>query len=100
MLRKIEKTEIKMHCLKVKNVRRYKNSRYDPRGPWISTDLLRMEHRDNSVYEVPTPQGKLYKPQPGTSWRHPKEEMMALIKNNEVWFGANGNSKPRRKKIF
>ena len=43
---------------------------------------------------------KLYKPQPGTSWRHPKEEMMALIKNNEVWFGANGNSKPRRKKIF
>lgn len=56
-----------------------------------------MEHRDNSVYEVPTPQGKLYKPQPGTSWRHPKEEMMALIKNNEVWFGANGNSKPRRK---
>ena len=83
-----------------KQLERYKNPDNDPRGPWISTDLLRMEHRDNSVYEVPTPQGKLYKPQPGTSWRHPKEEMMALIKNNEVWFGANGNSKPRRKKFL
>ena len=40
-----------------------------------------MEHRDNSVYEVPTPQGKFVQShKPGTSWRHPKEEMMALIK--------------------
>ena len=39
---------------------RYKNPDNDPRGPWISTDLLRMEHRDNSVYSVPTPSGKKY----------------------------------------
>lgn len=96
----IEKLKIKALPKSDKQLERYKNPDNDPRGPWISTDLLRMEHRDNSVYEVPTPQGKLYKPQPGTSWRHPKEEMMALIKNNEVWFGANGNSKPRRKKFL
>ena len=96
----IEKLKIKALPKSEKQLERYKNPDNDPRGPWISTDLLRMEHRDNSVYEVPTPQGKLYKPQPGTSWRHPKEEMMALIKNNEVWFGANGNSKPRRKKFL
>lgn len=79
---------------------RYKNPDNDPRGPWISTDLLRMEHRDNSVYGVPTPSGKIYVPEPGTSWRHPQHEMMALIENNEVWFGKDGNSKPRRKRFL
>lgn len=79
---------------------RYKNPDNDPRGPWISTDLLRMEHRDNSVYGVPTPSGKIYTPAPGTSWRHPEKEMLAMIANNEVWFGANGDSKPRRKRFM
>lgn len=79
---------------------RYKNPDNDPRGPWISTDLLRMEHRDNSVYSVPTPSGKKYTPAPGTSWRHPENEMLALIANNEVWFGSNGDSKPRRKRFL
>lgn len=79
---------------------RYKNPDNDPRGPWISTDLLRMEHRDNSVYGVPTPSGKIYIPEPGTSWRHPEKEMLALIENNEIWFGKDGNSKPRRKRFM
>jgi len=79
---------------------RYKNPDNDPRGPWISTDLLRMEHRDNSVYSIPTPSGKSYTPEPGTSWRHPEAEMKALIANNEVWFGKNGDSKPRRKRFY
>ncbi len=96
----IGKLKIKTLPKNAKQLERYKNPDNDPRGPWISTDLLRMEHRDNSVYEVPTPTGKLYKPAPGTSWRPPKEEMMELINNNEVWFGNNGNSKPRRKKFL
>lgn len=83
----IEKLKIKALPKSDKQLERYKNPDNDPRGPWISTDLLRMEHRDNSVYEVPTPQGKLYKPQPGTSWRHPKEEMMALIKTMKCGLG-------------
>jgi adenine-specific DNA-methyltransferase len=79
---------------------RYKNPDNDPRGPWISTDLLRMEHRDNSVYSITTPSGKSYTPLPGTSWRHPEIEMKILIENNEVWFGKKGDSKPRRKRFY
>ena len=79
---------------------RYKNPDNDPRGPWISTDLLRMEHRANSVYGVTTPSGKVYIPEPGTSWRHPEKEMLALIENNEIWFGKDGSSKPRRKRFM
>ncbi|MBS3986919.1 MAG: site-specific DNA-methyltransferase [Erysipelothrix sp.] len=79
---------------------RYKNPDNDPRGPWISTDLLRMEHRDNSVYTITTPSGKSHTPLPGTSWRHPETEMKILIENNEIWFGKNGDSKPRRKRFY
>lgn len=79
---------------------RYANPDNDPRGEWISTDLLRMEHRDNSVYEIVSPTGKVWKPLPGTSWRHPEKEMLELIANGEVMFGADGNSKPRRKRFL
>ncbi len=79
---------------------RYTNSDNDKRGPWTSTDLLRMEHRDNSVYTITSPSGKKWTPQAGTSWRHPETEMLGLIKSNEVTFGVDGNSKPRRKRFL
>jgi adenine-specific DNA-methyltransferase len=83
-----------------KQNQRYSNIDNDPRGLWISTDLLRMEHRDNSVYKITSPTGKVWKPQPGTSWRHPENEMLELISNNEITFGSDGNAKPRRKRFL
>lgn len=83
-----------------KHDERYKNPDNDPKGPWASSDLLRMEHRDNSVYTITSPTGKEWTPKPGTSWRHPPEEMQALIKDNQIWFGEDGNSKPRRKRFL
>jgi len=80
---------------------RYANPDNDDRGPWTSTDLLRMEHRENSVYKITSPvTGKDWAPHPGTSWRHPEKEMLQLIANNEVTFGSDGNAKPRRKRFL
>ncbi len=79
---------------------RYENIDNDPRGPWASDNLLRNEHRDNSVYEITAPSGRVWKPKPGTSWRHPKDEMNRLISENEIWFGNDGNGMPRRKKFL
>lgn len=80
---------------------RYANPDNDARGPWTSTDLLRMEHRENSVYEIKSPiTGKGWFPEPGSSWRHPENEMLELIKNNEITFGKDGNAKPRRKRFL
>jgi adenine-specific DNA-methyltransferase len=79
---------------------RYNNPDNDMRGPWTSTDLLRMEHRDNSVYTIISPSGKVWTPLAGTSWRHPENEMLELIKNGDVTFGNDGNSKPRRKRFL
>ncbi len=79
---------------------RYKNPDKDDRGDWTSTDLLRMEHRENSVYTIESPSGVKWTPQPGTSWRHPEKEMKELIANNEVYFGKDGTAKPRRKRFL
>lgn len=79
---------------------RYKNPDNDPRGAWASDNLLRNEHRDNSVYTIVSPTGKEWTPRKGTSWRHPKDEMQRLIENDEIWFGADGNGMPRRKKFL
>jgi adenine-specific DNA-methyltransferase len=79
---------------------RYTNPDNDFRGPWASDNLLRNEHRDNSVYTIVSPTGKEWTPRKGTSWRHPEEEMLRLIENNEIWFGVDGNGMPRRKKFL
>jgi adenine-specific DNA-methyltransferase len=83
-----------------KGLQRYKNSDNDPRGAWLSDNLLRMEHRDNGIYTITSPAGKTWTPEPGTSWRHPKEEMLALIASNEIYFGLSGDGKPRRKRFL
>jgi adenine-specific DNA-methyltransferase len=79
---------------------RYTNPDKDPRGVWASDNLLRNEHRDNSVYTIISPIGKKWTPQPGTSWRHPEVEMLEMIENKEIWFGEDGNNMPRRKKFL
>lgn len=80
---------------------RYKNPDNDPRGPWASSDFLRIEHRDNCVYTIISPVGGVaWTPEPGTSWRHPEEEMLELIRTGQVWFGVDGTSKPRRKRYL
>lgn len=79
---------------------RYLNPDNDPRGVWTSTDLLRMEHRENSVYEITGPTGKVWKPEPGTSWRHPEDEILQMIEKNEIYWGVDGTAKPRRKRFL
>lgn len=83
-----------------KNLQNYKNPDGDARGLWASSDLLRMEHRDNSVYTITSPSGKKWTPEPGTSWRHPEPELLDLIQKNRIWFGLDGNTKPRRKRFL
>ena len=79
---------------------RYKNPDKDLRGPWASSDLLRMEHRDNCVYSITSPTGAVWTPDAGTSWRHPEVEISELIRTGQVWFGNDGSAKPRRKRYL
>ncbi|WNC72718.1 site-specific DNA-methyltransferase [Thalassotalea psychrophila] len=78
----------------------YKNQDNDPRGDWTSGDLLRMESRDYAIYEIVAPNGKKHLPQKGSSWRFNKDKLEQLIADNRIWFGDDGNSKPRLKRFL
>ncbi len=79
---------------------RYKNPDNDPRGPWISTDLTRAEHRDRDYWPFQTPSGRNVYPAKGRSWSRPKENIDKLKIENRLWFGPNGDRMPRLKKFL
>ncbi len=80
--------------------KRYKNPDNDSRGPWISTDLTRAEHRDRDYWPIETPSGRLVFPAKGRSWSRPPENIQKLKKSNRLWFGPKNDRMPRLKKFL
>lgn len=77
----------------------YKNLDNDPRGDWASDNLLRTEERDYAIYAIKAPNGSEHYPPKGSSWRYNSSKMAELLKENRIWFGENGTSKPRLKRF-
>ena len=80
-----------------KQRREYRNWDNDPRGPWASTDLTRTGDTDpGRTYEVVSPTGK--------KWTHcytyTRENFQKLIAENLIWWGKDGNAKPKRKRFL
>lgn len=81
--------------------KRYKNPDKDHRGPWQSGDLVASEERKNGYYDVISPKtGKVFNVEKGKHWVYAKEKMMELINDNQIWFGSDGNSFPRKKRFL
>lgn len=78
---------------------RYSNIDNDPRGPWKSDPAhAQAGHGTKSqFYELIAPNGKVHQLPSGRCWVYTKEVMNEKIKNNEIWFGADGNNVPRIK---
>ena len=75
----------------------YKNPDNDPRGPWASTDLTRSDDNDPArIYEVISPTGKKFT----ACWSYTKSNFHTLINENRIWWGKQGNSKPKRKRFL
>jgi adenine-specific DNA-methyltransferase len=79
---------------------RYKNPDNDPRGVWTSGDLLRKDVQKTGLYTITTPSGKKYDPPTGRSWRMPEYRFLEAVKENRIWFGANGGNVPRIKRFL
>ncbi|MCK6983044.1 MULTISPECIES: site-specific DNA-methyltransferase [Enterobacter cloacae complex] len=77
----------------------YKNLDNDPRGVWASDNLLRTEVRDYAVFGITSPSGMEHYPPAGSSWRFNKDKIEELISDNRIWFGEDGNNKPRLKRF-
>lgn len=80
---------------------RYKNPDNDPRGPWQSGDLVASGERSNGHYVVTSPKtGKQFDVPKGKHWVYSKENLYALVNDNQIWFGEDGNSFPRKKRFL
>lgn len=69
----------------------YKNLDNDPKGAWITSGLIRDDGRKK--YKIITPSGKEYY----EAWLYTEENMNKFRENGELWFGINGDAKPRKK---
>lgn len=80
---------------------RYKNPDNDKRGPWQSGDLVASGERRTGHFIVTSPKtGKQFDVPEGKHWVYSEENMKELIKDNQIWFGIDGNSFPRKKRFL
>ena len=80
----------------------YKNPDNDPRGPWASVDLTgQVGHATpDQFYEITLPDGTVISPPKNRCWALAKSTFESLRKDNRIWFGTKGNSRPRQKKFL
>jgi adenine-specific DNA-methyltransferase len=79
---------------------RYSNPDNDPRGPWKAIPLYADGERRNGRYVVRGKTGVEFSPPPNSHWRYSQEDLEALIGDNRVWFGRNGDSQPNLKRFL
>lgn len=81
---------------------RYKNPDNDPRGTWqsISVNVQDGHAVKSQFYTVVAPNGKKHLPPNGRCWIYNEQRMKEEIKNNNIWFGVDGNGVPRVKKFL
>lgn len=80
---------------------RYMNPDNDARGPWQSGDLVASGERKNGHFIIKSPiTGKEFDVPQGKHWVYSEENMKELAESNRLWFGANGNAFPRKKRFL
>ena len=80
---------------------RYKNPDNDPRGPWQSGDLVASGERSNGHFIIRSPRtGKEFDVPQGKHWVYSQENLQKLVDDNQIWFGSDGNSFPRKKRFL
>jgi len=84
---------------------RYKNPDNHPKGPWMAGDLMANVKGGRYVnslnYPIINPQtNKEHYPSSNGNWRFNQERMKELINNNEIYFGENGDGRPKLKRFL
>ena len=95
------KTTLNKIALTPERAKEYKNPDNDSRGPWASVDITgQTGHATASqFYTIITPSGAKYEPPVGRCWALAEQTFNELCNDNRIWFGLDGNSRPR-KKVF
>ncbi|MCK0527362.1 site-specific DNA-methyltransferase [Anaerobiospirillum sp. NML120449] len=78
----------------------YKNPDNDPRGVWQSDNLSVTTYTPGCDYTITTPAGRKVNPPAGSCWRLTRERYEELVRDNRIWFGADGSNTPRLKRFL
>jgi adenine-specific DNA-methyltransferase len=80
----------------------YSNPDNDLRGPWASVDLTGQVGRAprSQFYTIKSPMGNLFPPPEGRCWALAEKTFYDLLADNRIWFGKDGNARPRLKKFL
>lgn len=76
----------------------YKNPDNHPNGPWKATPLHAKSGTNTSTYTFLNK--STWTPPPGTYRRYNDASMERMDRNNEIWFGNNGDQIPSRKSFL
>lgn len=80
---------------------RYTNPDNDPRGNWKAIPLYAKGERRNGRYPVISPLTKKeHFPEPDSHWLYSEADTNALIKDNRIYFGKDGNAQPNIKRFL
>ena len=98
----IFKKTINKISLSGKRLAEFKNPDNDPNGPWVSVDMTgQVGHATASqFYTITSPYGKQFKPPANRCWAISESEYLKLRSENRIWFGKNGDARPRFKKYL
>lgn len=78
----------------------YNNLDDDPRGAWSSGDLTSKTKAKNHSYPITSPSGEVFYPPHGRQWAPSEETYKRWESENRIWFGKNGNNRPRLKQFL
>jgi hypothetical protein len=85
-----------------KQMSKYSNPDNDPRGPWMSDNLVGLatkDRRPNLHYSLVNPEtGDVY-PCPAKGWRYSRETMAQKIAEGRIMWPKNKGGRPRHKKF-
>ena len=84
---------------------RYKNPDNHPKGKWAADNLMANVKGGRFVqslyYPIVNPStGEEFYPSSNGNWRYNKEKMSQLLKNDEIYFSADGKGRPKLKRFL
>jgi adenine-specific DNA-methyltransferase len=79
----------------------FSNPDNDPNGPWVSSDITGQNpdptKRKDQQYKIQLGNGEWVDPPRGRCWGMLEPEFLRLKEQGRIWFGVNGDARPRVK---
>lgn len=86
-----------------KDKTKYSNPDNDPRGPWMSDNLVGLataDRRPNLHYDLINPETGIIYPPTGKGWRYSPETMKQKIAEGRILWPKSSSGRPRHKKFL